>query len=103
MNNEKTDNACLVLVSRIRETETKARRVLESSTVEHRHPRTFETRGPVRPELNYVVPRTEALADFIRRVKLLQDERATAYVCRRFVCQLPVTSAEETAALLDRT
>ena len=33
----------------------------------------------------------------------LKDERATAYVCRHFVCQLPVTSAEETAALLDRT
>lgn len=32
----------------------------------------------------------------------LKAGQATAYVCRRFVCQLPVTSAAETAALLDR-
>ena len=30
----------------------------------------FETRGPVSPELHYVVPRTEELAAFIQRIKL---------------------------------
>ena len=32
--------------------------------------RYFETRGPVYPEKNYVVPRTEETADFINRIKM---------------------------------
>ena len=32
--------------------------------------KTFSTYGPVNPEDNYVVSRTEELADFIKRVKL---------------------------------
>ena len=32
--------------------------------------RCFETRGPVYPEKNYVVPRTEETADFINRIKM---------------------------------
>ena len=32
--------------------------------------KTFGTYGPVNPEDNYVVSRTEELADFIKRVKL---------------------------------
>ena len=35
----------------------------------HRQTKTFETRGPVKPERNYVVARTEELADFIHRVE----------------------------------
>ncbi len=35
----------------------------------NRQTKTFETRGPVKPERNYVVARTEELADFIARVK----------------------------------
>ncbi len=31
--------------------------------------KTFETRGPVSPDRNYVVPRTTELADFVNRVK----------------------------------
>jgi len=31
--------------------------------------RTFETRGPVDPARNYIVPRNEELADFGRRIK----------------------------------
>ena len=31
--------------------------------------RTFETRGPVDPELNYVVPRTNEIADLVERIK----------------------------------
>jgi len=31
--------------------------------------RTFETRGPVYPERNYVVPRTHEMADLIQRIK----------------------------------
>ena len=38
--------------------------------MEKRQTRTFETRGPVMPERNYVVQRGEELADFINRVKL---------------------------------
>ena len=41
----------------------------EELTVEHRQTKSFETRGPVKPERNYVVARTEELADFINRVK----------------------------------
>ena len=41
----------------------------EGLTMEHRQTKTFETRGPVKPERNYVVARTEELADFINRVK----------------------------------
>ena len=37
--------------------------------MENRQTKTFETRGPVKPERNYVVARTEELADFINRVK----------------------------------
>ena len=37
--------------------------------MENRQTKTFETRGPVKPERNYVVARTEELADFIDRVK----------------------------------
>ena len=37
--------------------------------MENRQTKTFETRGPVKPERNYVVARTEELADFIARVK----------------------------------
>jgi uncharacterized protein YyaL (SSP411 family) len=41
----------------------------------------------------------------VRRVPLLRDRRlvegkATAYVCERFVCQLPVTTTEALAAQL---
>ena len=32
--------------------------------------RYFETRGPVNPEKNYVVSRTEETADFIARIKM---------------------------------
>ena len=35
----------------------------------YRQTKTFETRGPVKPERNYVVARTEELADFIHRVE----------------------------------
>ena len=38
--------------------------------MEKRQTRTFETRGPVMPERNYVVQRGEELADFINRVKM---------------------------------
>ena len=38
--------------------------------MENRQTKTFETRGPVMPERNYVVGRDEELADFINRVKL---------------------------------
>lgn len=38
--------------------------------MEKRQTRTFETRGPVMPERNYVVHRGEELADFINRVKM---------------------------------
>jgi len=31
--------------------------------------RTFETRGPVDPERNYVVPRTAEIADLVQRIK----------------------------------
>jgi hypothetical protein len=31
--------------------------------------RTFETRGPVSPTRNYVVPRTEEIADLVQRIK----------------------------------
>jgi len=31
--------------------------------------RTFETRGPVNPERNYVVPRTSEVADLVQRIK----------------------------------
>ena len=41
----------------------------EELTMEHRQTKSFETRGPVKPERNYVVARTEELADFINRVK----------------------------------
>ncbi len=37
--------------------------------MEHRQTKTFETRGPVKLERNYVVARTEELADFIHRVE----------------------------------
>ena len=37
--------------------------------MENRQTKTFETRGPVKPERNYVVARTEELADFINRVE----------------------------------
>ena len=37
--------------------------------MENRQTKTFETRGPVMPERNYVVVRDEELADFINRVK----------------------------------
>ena len=33
-------------------------------------PKYFETRGPVSPEVHYVVPRTEELAAFLHRIKL---------------------------------
>ena len=35
----------------------------------HQRTKTFETRGPVKPERNYVVARTEELTDFIYRVE----------------------------------
>ena len=38
--------------------------------MENRQTKTFETRGPVLPERNYVVQREAELADFINRVKL---------------------------------
>ncbi|RKU27896.1 hypothetical protein C6495_15670 [Candidatus Poribacteria bacterium] len=38
--------------------------------MENRQTKTFETRGPVMSERNYVVGRDEELADFINRVKL---------------------------------
>jgi uncharacterized protein YyaL (SSP411 family) len=33
--------------------------------------------------------------------RTMQEERATAYVCERFVCKVPVTGAAELGALLD--
>jgi predicted AAA+ superfamily ATPase len=33
------------------------------------HTRTFETRGPVDPARNYVVPRTQEIADLKRRIE----------------------------------
>jgi AAA+ ATPase superfamily predicted ATPase len=33
------------------------------------HLRTFETRGPVEPSRNYVVPRTAEIADLVQRIK----------------------------------
>ena len=63
-------------------------------------------RRPFRP--NVITALTPRAVDEHPTIPLLshrrlQAGRATAYVCRRFVCQLPVTSAAETAALLDRS
>jgi hypothetical protein len=33
------------------------------------HVRTFETRGPVAPSRNYVVPRTTEIATVVQRIK----------------------------------
>ena len=63
-------------------------------------------RRPFRP--NVITALTPRAVDEHPTIPLLshrglKDGQATAYVCRHFVCQLPVTSAAETAALLDRT
>ena len=43
--------------------------------------------------------RTAALAPYTEKM-LPVDDQATAYVCRNYVCQAPVTSVEEMLALL---
>ena len=61
-------------------------------------------RKPYRPNLVVAAAREDD-ADATKTIPLLADRtardgRATAYVCERFVCQQPVTSAEDLAAQL---
>ena len=59
--------------------------------------RTFGTQGSVNPEVNYVVSRSEELADFVGRIKIewvLKDESQYSPIHQTTSIQTPGTNPD---------